>query len=353
VKVSLRDGTHHEDVGYGMSENKNKGEAIEKAKKEAVSDARKRALRLFGNALGNSVYDREYTTTAAKAPKSTKRVQITFEALRSSLADSEAAAEASFVSQQQRVPGQSGSVQGGLGGGIPKQSPQMRSPAPRGGAGNPNALSPQPPQQQHHNNYGNPQTRSPNPSHAAASSGARSGQGVQPTNQYQQQQQPQSSAQRYGPPVPLKNENEQYPNQQAQHTDEEATTEYFAFTEDDGAIPELSFHVLPLFRNLLVRVLCFGLQIVHMWPLWKEWRQLVQMEISTTLLKLKTSSISNILKVEGNSTNNMRQRRKKRTLIQRFLATLKSLLLQNIKRLESEAISKVQLLLRSLWKNFV
>lgn len=30
---------------------------------EAVSDARKRALRVFGNALGNSVYDRDYIQT--------------------------------------------------------------------------------------------------------------------------------------------------------------------------------------------------------------------------------------------------------------------------------------------------
>eukprot|EP00727_Mastigamoeba_balamuthi_P009887 m51a1_g5520 putative dna repair and recombination protein (213) ;mRNA; f:417297-418452 len=60
VRVMLKNGTYHEDVGFGMSENKCKGSAIENAKKEAVSDARKRALRCFGNALGNTVYDREY-----------------------------------------------------------------------------------------------------------------------------------------------------------------------------------------------------------------------------------------------------------------------------------------------------
>lgn len=54
VQVSLKDGTSHEDVGYGSSENmKSKGLALEKARKEAVSDGRKRALRLFGNGLGN------------------------------------------------------------------------------------------------------------------------------------------------------------------------------------------------------------------------------------------------------------------------------------------------------------
>lgn len=91
VKVVLRDGTFHEDVGYGISDNKNKGEAIEKAKKEAVSDARKRALRLFGNALGNSVYDREYTSIMSKAPKSTGRAGMSFDSMRSSLQEQESA----------------------------------------------------------------------------------------------------------------------------------------------------------------------------------------------------------------------------------------------------------------------
>jgi DNA repair and recombination protein RAD52 len=36
------------------------GIAIENAKKEAVSDARKRCLRVFGNALGNCIYDKEH-----------------------------------------------------------------------------------------------------------------------------------------------------------------------------------------------------------------------------------------------------------------------------------------------------
>jgi len=60
VKVTLKDGTSHEDVGYGLAENPRKGIAIENAKKEAVTDARKRALRLFGNALGNCIYDKSH-----------------------------------------------------------------------------------------------------------------------------------------------------------------------------------------------------------------------------------------------------------------------------------------------------
>eukprot|EP01098_Paradermamoeba_levis_P004744 TRINITY_DN2021_c0_g1_i2.p1 TRINITY_DN2021_c0_g1~~TRINITY_DN2021_c0_g1_i2.p1 ORF type:complete len:337 (-),score=98.49 TRINITY_DN2021_c0_g1_i2:182-1192(-) len=56
----LKDGTFHEDVGYGCAENPKKATAIEFAKKEAVSDARKRALRIFGSSLGNCLYDKEH-----------------------------------------------------------------------------------------------------------------------------------------------------------------------------------------------------------------------------------------------------------------------------------------------------
>lgn len=59
----MRNGASQEDVGFGMGENRCRGAAIESAKKEAITDARKRALRLFGNALGNSIYDREYIET--------------------------------------------------------------------------------------------------------------------------------------------------------------------------------------------------------------------------------------------------------------------------------------------------
>lgn len=46
VRVQLKDGTFHEDVGYGVSEGmKSKALSIEKARKEAVTDGLKRALR--------------------------------------------------------------------------------------------------------------------------------------------------------------------------------------------------------------------------------------------------------------------------------------------------------------------
>lgn len=79
VRVWLRDGTSHEDVGYGKMENsKSRLDAFEKvrslglvvmshadetlrqAHKEAVTDGLKRALRQFGNVLGNCLYDKNY-----------------------------------------------------------------------------------------------------------------------------------------------------------------------------------------------------------------------------------------------------------------------------------------------------
>lgn len=67
VRVTLRDGTFHEDLGYGHIENcKGKAAAFEKAKKEGVTDALKRALRNFGNVLGNCIYDKEYLKKVTK-----------------------------------------------------------------------------------------------------------------------------------------------------------------------------------------------------------------------------------------------------------------------------------------------
>ncbi|CAD6500125.1 BgTH12-04228, partial [Blumeria graminis f. sp. triticale] len=67
VRVTLKDGTFHEDVGYGHIENcKGKAAAFEKAKKEGTTDALKRALRNFGNVLGNCIYDKEYLKQVSK-----------------------------------------------------------------------------------------------------------------------------------------------------------------------------------------------------------------------------------------------------------------------------------------------
>ncbi|KAL7422156.1 DNA repair protein rad52 [Cryptotrichosporon argae] len=67
IRVTLQDGCYHEDLGFGSGDNfKGKGMALEKAQKEAVTDGLKRALKTFGNVLGNCLYDREYTKEVSK-----------------------------------------------------------------------------------------------------------------------------------------------------------------------------------------------------------------------------------------------------------------------------------------------
>ena len=82
VRVTLKNGVYHEDVGVGMSEMPKKGMAIELAKKEAVSDARKRALRLFGNYLGNSLYDANYVRQLDTNHKIVDLNPLTFNSIR-------------------------------------------------------------------------------------------------------------------------------------------------------------------------------------------------------------------------------------------------------------------------------
>ncbi|XP_012879141.1 PREDICTED: DNA repair protein RAD52 homolog isoform X2 [Dipodomys ordii] len=70
VKVQLKDGAYHEDVGYGVSEGlRSKALSLEKARKEAVTDGLKRALRSFGNALGNCILDKDYLRSLNKLPR--------------------------------------------------------------------------------------------------------------------------------------------------------------------------------------------------------------------------------------------------------------------------------------------
>ncbi|KAK1468714.1 recombination protein rad52 [Colletotrichum melonis] len=74
IRVTLRDGTFHEDIGYGHIENcKGKAAAFEKAKKEGTTDALKRALRNFGNVLGNCIYDKDYLARVIKMKVEPKR----------------------------------------------------------------------------------------------------------------------------------------------------------------------------------------------------------------------------------------------------------------------------------------
>ncbi len=54
-------GMYHEDCGYGTATNMPTDTmALDTSLKTAASDALKRALRLFGEGLGNSVYDKRF-----------------------------------------------------------------------------------------------------------------------------------------------------------------------------------------------------------------------------------------------------------------------------------------------------
>jgi DNA recombination protein Rad52 len=98
VRVTLANGCYHEDVGYGIGQGQ-KTMCIEKAKKEAVTDATKRALRLFGNKLGNSVYDKEHIADLAKKSKAN-----------TTAAAAAAAAAAATAAAAKRVPPPAASV---------------------------------------------------------------------------------------------------------------------------------------------------------------------------------------------------------------------------------------------------
>ncbi|XP_051886432.1 DNA repair protein RAD52 homolog isoform X3 [Pristis pectinata] len=77
VKVQLKDGCFHEDVGYGVSEGlKSKAMSLEKARKEAVTDGLKRSLKSFGNALGNCILDKEYLRMVNKLPRQQTDFQL-------------------------------------------------------------------------------------------------------------------------------------------------------------------------------------------------------------------------------------------------------------------------------------
>ena len=67
IRVTLKDGSFHEDVGFGHAENvKVKYMAFDKCKKEATTDGLKRALRKFGHGLGNCLYNNSYTRQLSK-----------------------------------------------------------------------------------------------------------------------------------------------------------------------------------------------------------------------------------------------------------------------------------------------
>ncbi|CAG8557898.1 9983_t:CDS:2 [Paraglomus occultum] len=65
LRITLKDGTYREDIGYGAGEFIKKADAFQKAKKEATTDALKRTLRSFGEILGNCIYDKQYLQEVA------------------------------------------------------------------------------------------------------------------------------------------------------------------------------------------------------------------------------------------------------------------------------------------------
>lgn len=77
VRVQLKDGVFHEDVGYGVSEGmRSKALSIEKARKEAATDGLKRSLKSFGNALGNCLNDKDYVKLIGTKPKETPKYSM-------------------------------------------------------------------------------------------------------------------------------------------------------------------------------------------------------------------------------------------------------------------------------------
>eukprot|EP00037_Helgoeca_nana_P019783 m.194226 g.194226 ORF g.194226 m.194226 type:complete len:349 (+) comp24997_c0_seq2:376-1422(+) len=69
VKVLLQDGSFHEDVGYGDSKGPSRPMVFGNARKAAVTDATKRALRLFGPAVGLCMGDKDFLRQAKSDKK--------------------------------------------------------------------------------------------------------------------------------------------------------------------------------------------------------------------------------------------------------------------------------------------
>lgn len=61
VRVKLINGTYREDIGQSRCVESTKPKAIQTAETMAKADATKRALRQFGNSLGNCLYDNDFS----------------------------------------------------------------------------------------------------------------------------------------------------------------------------------------------------------------------------------------------------------------------------------------------------
>lgn len=156
VRITLRDGTFHEDIGYGHCDGvRGKAAALEKCKKEAVTDSIKRGLKTFGRLLGNCLYDRDYASAVLRM--SAPRARFNAEDLHrheekpqraerppKREADEDPAkaarlrqAEAAKAAHRERWRGERGG--GGGGGGGPQA--QAQAPPPAGATPDPEAES--------------------------------------------------------------------------------------------------------------------------------------------------------------------------------------------------------------------
>lgn len=68
VRAQVKNGAFHEDVGYGVSKDNDQGASLERARKAAVTDGRKRALRCFGELLGNSLKHKDDNSKVYMSP---------------------------------------------------------------------------------------------------------------------------------------------------------------------------------------------------------------------------------------------------------------------------------------------
>ncbi|CAO3610039.1 unnamed protein product [Cunninghamella echinulata] len=74
VRVTIKEGSFHEDIGFGAVENaRSKDAAFALARKQSATDALKRTLRKFGNLLGNCLYDKSYLNQLSTMAKPSKR----------------------------------------------------------------------------------------------------------------------------------------------------------------------------------------------------------------------------------------------------------------------------------------
>ncbi|XP_063694518.1 DNA repair protein RAD52 homolog isoform X2 [Bolinopsis microptera] len=81
VKVTLKNGCFREDVGYGCVDGmRSKSQAVEKARKESITDGLKRAMKSFGNLMGNCLNDKDYmrylSKTAKKPPENYASISV-------------------------------------------------------------------------------------------------------------------------------------------------------------------------------------------------------------------------------------------------------------------------------------